>query len=123
MYCKHCGKEIIDDSKFCNHCGKSQDNGNKTVVNYPIWIIYIVWALANFYLLMGEKSRYTSDAFYPFTKITRSEDDWGHFYVRHEYWDKFFYDFSEFIVYVFVVPAILYGIYKLICKRKADNSK
>lgn len=26
MYCKHCGKEIADDSKFCNHCGKEQDN-------------------------------------------------------------------------------------------------
>jgi len=22
MYCKHCGKEIADDSKFCNYCGK-----------------------------------------------------------------------------------------------------
>ena len=22
MYCKHCGKEIADDSKFCQHCGK-----------------------------------------------------------------------------------------------------
>ena len=21
MYCKHCGKEIADDSKFCQHCG------------------------------------------------------------------------------------------------------
>lgn len=23
MYCKHCGKEIADDSKFCQHCGKT----------------------------------------------------------------------------------------------------
>lgn len=23
MYCKHCGKEIADDSKFCNYCGSS----------------------------------------------------------------------------------------------------
>ena len=23
MYCKHCGKEIDDNSKFCNLCGKS----------------------------------------------------------------------------------------------------
>ena len=22
MYCKHCGKEIADDSMFCNYCGK-----------------------------------------------------------------------------------------------------
>ena len=25
MYCKHCGKEIADDSKFCQHCGGKQD--------------------------------------------------------------------------------------------------
>ena len=24
MYCKHCGREIADDSKFCRHCGGSQ---------------------------------------------------------------------------------------------------
>ena len=23
MYCRHCGKEIADDSAFCSHCGKS----------------------------------------------------------------------------------------------------
>ena len=31
MYCKHCGKEIDDDSKFCNHYGKPQ---NKRSVNF-----------------------------------------------------------------------------------------
>lgn len=25
MYCKHCGKEIADDSKFCSSCGASQE--------------------------------------------------------------------------------------------------
>lgn len=24
MYCKECGKEIADDSKFCSFCGKAQ---------------------------------------------------------------------------------------------------
>ena len=24
MYCKHCGKQIADDSKFCKHCGSNQ---------------------------------------------------------------------------------------------------
>ncbi len=23
MYCKYCGKQIADDSRFCQHCGKS----------------------------------------------------------------------------------------------------
>ncbi len=25
MYCKYCGKEIADDSKFCNYCGGIQE--------------------------------------------------------------------------------------------------
>ena len=25
MYCKHCGKEIADDSRFCQHCGRNLD--------------------------------------------------------------------------------------------------
>lgn len=23
MYCKHCGKEVAEDSKFCKHCGSN----------------------------------------------------------------------------------------------------
>lgn len=26
MYCKHCGKEIEDGSKFCNYCGGEQES-------------------------------------------------------------------------------------------------
>lgn len=26
MYCKHCGKEITEDSKFCRHCGGKLDD-------------------------------------------------------------------------------------------------
>lgn len=26
MFCKNCGKEIADDSKFCSFCGKSTEN-------------------------------------------------------------------------------------------------
>ena len=47
MYCKHCGHDIDGDSKFCNHCGNSQDNSNKSFINKPVWIIYLIWALSN----------------------------------------------------------------------------
>lgn len=29
MYCKECGKEIANDSKFCNHCGAKQSTSVK----------------------------------------------------------------------------------------------
>lgn len=31
MYCKHCGKEIADDSRFCSSCGANQDLGSTSV--------------------------------------------------------------------------------------------
>ena len=27
MYCKNCGKQIDDNSRFCNYCGASQGEG------------------------------------------------------------------------------------------------
>ncbi len=101
MYCKHCGKEITGDSKFCTHCGKSQDGSSKPLSNKPIWIIYLIWAIANLYLLMGEKETDTSDYFFPSL--------FGDSYYA---WNKWYYDFSEFIFYVFIIPSILYIVYR-----------
>ena len=86
MFCKHCGKEIADDSKFCQHCGgiqtteicsqndtseqKSRDiiveiKGNEpSAINFfaknKIYIIlYIVWVIINVLLLLqGESNVY-----------------------------------------------------------------
>ena len=100
MYCKHCGKEIEDGSSFCKHCGKPQGNTLKGIVNKPIWIVFFIWTLANLYLLMGEKDWEASSVFFP--------SIFGDGYS----WIKYYYDFSEFIVYVFIIPAILFVVYR-----------
>ena len=105
MYCKHCGKEIDDNSTFCKYCGKSQGNAQKGMAIKPVWIVYLIWTLANLYLLMGENYPIASSYFYPLT----SYSDYGHYNYS---WDKHYYDFSEFIVYVFIIPAILYVVYR-----------
>ena len=105
MYCKHCGKEIEDNSSFCKNCGKPLNNNLKGLTNKSSWIIYLIWALANLYLLMGEKHYRASSCFYPFTSTVINH----HYYYS---WNKIFYDFSEFVVYVFIIPAILYVIYR-----------
>ena len=102
MYCKHCGREIDDNSTFCKYCGKPQDNSNMSLINKPIWIIYLIWAIANLYLLMGEKRDYCSEYFFPC--IFNDESDAP--------WNKLYYDFSEFLFYVFILPSILYVVYK-----------
>ena len=110
MFCKYCGKEIDDNSTFCKHCGKSQDSSSKSPINKPMWIVYLIWTLGNMYLLIGKKIFKASSYFYPFT---------GHKYTADKYhdfiycdWDKQFYDFSEFIFYVFILPSILYVVYR-----------
>ena len=54
MYCKHCGKEIDDNSSFCKYCGKAQDNRVSTYnglidffVKKPIVPLYILWVIIN----------------------------------------------------------------------------
>lgn len=109
MYCKNCGKQIEEDSVYCKYCGKPLDSNQKALVNKPVWIIYIIWTVANLYLLMGGKNEECASYFYPFTS-----DQWESYYQPYyqNSWLKEFYDFSEFIVYVFVIPAILYVIYR-----------
>lgn len=115
MFCKYCGKEITNDSVFCSHCGKSQNSSNKTLANKPVWIVYIIWAVSNFYLLMGEKSYKSNEYFFP--NGYRNNGTLRHpSYYEGLIWDKDFYDFSEFIFYVFITPAILFVIYKLYYK-------
>ena len=109
MYCKHCGKEIEDDSSFCKHCGEPQGNTQKGIVNKPIWIVYFIWTLANLYLLMGNKAYEASGYFYPFTSFT---SNYKSYKEKYNSWDKALYDFSDFIVYVFIIPAILYVVYR-----------
>ena len=108
MYCKNCGKEIEDNSSFCNHCGKPLDGNQMALVNKPAWIIYLIWTVVNMYLLMGEKSEEYANFFFPFTSAYSIYNGYQFQYN----WDKYFYDFSEFIVYVFVIPAILYVVYR-----------
>lgn len=114
MYCKHCGKEIDDNSTFCKHCGKSQGNSQIEITSKPLWIVYIIWALANLYLLMGEKysPEYGCEYKFYFFPCIFSDSDC--------ILNKYYYDFSEFIVYVFVLPVILFIVYKR-NKEKIDD--
>lgn len=134
MYCKHCGKQIADDSKFCQHCGGSQEDSttlNQTqstpeeksdekVVEIPTikanfsdstkwWIICCgIWFVLNMYwLFAGDKSSSASEYFQPFSERMDS--------------DRSYYDFSEFIVYVFGLPFIVWGLVMLNKKLNSDS--
>lgn len=128
MYCKHCGKEIADDSKFCNHCGKEQDNqelvkgqtANKAKDKTPLdnitniidnvfpninkrnLFLYIIWVVLNtIFLCYGNE--FATDKFYPFT-------GYWYYYDGFEFYDYFrlsYYDFTEYITYVIFIPLLV----------------
>lgn len=114
MYCKNCGKEIPDDSKFCQHCGSSQTKqGNyinflsKYYNKYKNYIgIYAIWVVTNIILYYygtdgGEGIMVRRDVFYPFTYY---KDDFPYF-------DSRFYDITELLFYSILLPLVLiYGI-------------
>ncbi len=130
MYCKHCGKQITDDSLFCQFCGGRQDveaptenKESKNVESYAYsenkqslismtpkkkkyLILYLIWALVHILCWMfGEP---------------KSSNGWGinpqeYFYP---FTDKFmdfkymfrvsYYDSTEFFVYVLLIPLMIY---------------
>lgn len=121
MYCKNCGKEIADDSKFCQYCGTAQITEpakeqpkpapEKKVVEIPtiktnlsnkakVWIgVYAGWVLINFLcIFLNGQTLGDNEHFYPFERD-----------------DLEYYDFTEFLVYAIILPLAGYGIYKL-CK-------
>ena len=134
MYCKHCGKQITDDSKFCQHCGGNQEDTTTTsstevssdspskekVVEIPTikanfsdttkwWIIGCgIWLVINLYwLFAGDKSNSASENFQPFSEKMDS--------------DCSYYDITEFIVFVIGLAFIVWGLVILNKKLNSDS--
>ena len=136
MFCKHCGKQIADDSKFCQYCGKKNDNSLPTSQGVSIedanelkttnvnqssnkwlkWgIIYAIYVVLNILLLVSGDSigsRSATDYFWPFGETNLS---------NHKPFDPTNYDFTELLVYVFLIPLCIFGWYKFI--RKPTNER
>lgn len=104
MYCKHCGREIDDNSSFCKYCGKSQDNRVSTsnglvdfVTNRPIVSLYILWVIINVVCLCrGDKNGEYYDLLYP------------RFCLDDDYFDLDYYQITDFIVYTILIPLVLF---------------
>lgn len=129
MYCKYCGKEITDDSKFCHHCGKnlamteekSTDKENRggivgqyVVKNKQTLLVYAIWLVLNILLYcFGQTPEYyiknQHDYFYPFTLNNYTTL----FYVGY-------YDITELIVYVILIPLLLYFYINVLNKPRTS---
>lgn len=135
MYCKHCGKEISEDSVFCKYCGEKQDENTNTVSdsvdskseitkkpeviisipkikselteNQKWWILGIsLWVLLHIYCLFRDGSD------------IRAPD----YFVPYSSSKLYYYDFTEFLFYVFVLPLLLWGG-KMLYKKFSEDDK
>ena len=104
MYCKHCGREIDDNSSFCKYCGKPQDNSVSTpngvidfITKKPILSSYILWVIINLICLCrGDKVGNYFNLLYP------------RFYNGGNYFDLDYYQITDFIVYTILIPLVIY---------------
>lgn len=137
MYCKHCGKEIADDSKFCQHCGGLLDTTSSTsnIVSEPknnegivttkgnessamfifaknkIYIIlYVVWVIINILLLLqGEENIYEySHGGHRFKANEVFYPFTSNGYQTSYSFNVKYYDWTEFLVYCLLIPLIVY---------------
>lgn len=105
MYCKKCGKEIADDSRYCQHCGGFQE-GNAGFTNLSVkgkkWLwFYGIWFVVNLINFF-----------------------WGRGFECDTRWapplflDYYHYDITEFLLYVVLIPLVIYGLVILFKKKK-----
>lgn len=134
-FCKKCGKVIAEDSIFCQYCGAKQDaidqisEKKKIEVNasvnatikpsfktpfieklksYPrITFVYSLWFIIHIILLASGDGR---RGFFP--KIYYS--DYGTYSERgwKIEWDLDRYGLPEFLIYVLLIPLLVFGICK-----------
>ncbi len=111
MYCKHCGREIDDNSSYCKYCGKPQDNRVSTpnsfvdfVYKKPILSSYILWVIINTVCLCtGKKCGYYYNMLYP-------RFDLGCYdaFSDYNFFSLNYYQITDFIVYALLIPLVVY---------------
>lgn len=125
MYCKYCGKKIDEDSRFCNFCGKK--TGESTLISMikiskagVKTYLYTLWLCVNFCFYLFGGQGYTTYDF-----LGRSTTYYAANYLYPNgpiriYWGTNYYDITDFIFYVVIVPLALLSLYKLfrIWKKK-----
>ncbi|WP_366142818.1 zinc ribbon domain-containing protein [uncultured Bacteroides sp.] len=114
MFCKYCGKEISDESIYCQFCGKKLMGSSNLLLirrislllhdfklsekNKIIFLYYSIWLVINMILLLIEpKSLKANLWFFPFESLELDD-----------------YDKSEFIIYSFLLPCLIFCICKIV---------
>lgn len=128
MYCKHCGKEIAEYSKYCNLCGKPVKD-IKPSFKFPklgvIGYIYILWFIIHFCLFLFGGQGYTVQygEYWHGMSIDKKYSPSDYLYPDGPiriYWGTNYYDITDLIFYVIVLPvvaSIICRLYKILRQK------
>ena len=126
MYCKFCGKEIDNNSRFCSSCGALQNSSQTSFLNQPNVIpythqkikeifgfkiskkivgFYLLWVLMNFVFLIINWDYGNQRDFWPFERRSSFND----------------YDLTEFLIYT-IVPLFAVVIFPFLKGSKRHNT-
>lgn len=125
--CKHCGKEIADDSIYCQYCGKLintnpdnmvKENHTKTIscgeFLKKYLLLYVIWLVLNLlFLCLGEsemKKGVGGDGRFVEYTHTYSPKDYFFPFTDNKIsynFDVDYYDFTEFIFYAILIPLLI----------------
>lgn len=125
MFCKYCGKEIDNISKYCPYCGKelvgtSLKWNAKWIKNIHVnkWVAYFYafWVVINFFFVFYRGTdQYSNKSLFPNCTKYYNDGWYGGGYLDTEMnFDFVSYDISDFLFYTVVVPFLLYILYLLI---------
>ncbi len=123
MYCRYCGKENSNDSRFCSNCGKklSEDvpfKGRLNVSQFDkykkILFLYIVWCLIHIGLMIfsSPSDVHHKGDFYPFDTSLSNVLQWKKFWCD-PLKNIDVYDSSELFFYTILLPFLVWGIVKI----------
>lgn len=131
MYCKNCGKEIADDSKFCQHCGASLTESAPSILKWHrlskidwiailsglVWLAY--WAQDSF--------RYYSDEIDSLTQLAplykqNGLAEYTPSIIQKEAYGSSMAHFMEYAITPLIVAIIIY-ILAPICYKKYNSWK
>lgn len=133
MFCRNCGKELLNNSNYCPNCGTklNKDSAfgigkNKFIElieeHKKIAFFYVAWILVNLGLFIFSKPKghvegggfnYSRDydysgEFYPFSCSIGDIFEGKDFYINILFVDR--YDFSELFFYTILLPLAIFGM-------------